>query len=88
MYGLILSIRLEAPEEWRLKQVAFREGLTETQAKIRIAEEKEKREYLHKIYERRHPRKPVCHLTFDCSVFSLAQIATMVYRAAKIKGLV
>ncbi len=83
-----LSVRLEAPEAWRLKQVAFREGLTETQAKIRVAEEMEKREYLHKIYERRFPRKPACHLTFDCSIFSLAQIATMVYRAMKIKGLV
>jgi len=83
-----LSVRLEAPEEWRLKQVAFREGLTEMQAKIRVAEEMEKREYLHKIYERRFPRKPACHLTFDCSVFSLAQIATMVYRAMKIKKLV
>jgi hypothetical protein len=83
-----LSIRLEAPEDWRLKQIAFREALSETQAKIRIAEEMEKREYLQKIYERRFPRKPVCHLTFDCSIFSLAQIATMVHRAMKIKGLV
>ncbi|MBN1943568.1 MAG: cytidylate kinase family protein [Phycisphaerae bacterium] len=83
-----LSVRLEAPEEWRLKQIAFREGLSETQAKIRIAEEMEKREYLQKIYERRFSRKPRCHLTFDCSVFSLAQIATMVYRAIKLKKLV
>lgn len=83
-----LSIRLEAPEEWRVKQIAFREALTETQAKIHIAEETEKREYLRKIYERRFPRKPSCHLTFDCSVFSLAQIATMVYRAMKIRKLV
>jgi hypothetical protein len=82
-----LSIRLEAPEEWRLKQIAFREGLNETQAKNRIAEEMEKREYLQKIYERRHNRTPLCHLTFDCSNFSLAQIATMVYRAMKIKNL-
>ncbi|MBN1554925.1 MAG: cytidylate kinase family protein [Phycisphaerae bacterium] len=83
-----LSVRLEAPEEFRLKQIAFREALSETQAKIRVAEEMEKREYLQKIYERRFPRKPAFHLTFDCSVFSLAQIATMVYRAMKIKKLI
>jgi len=81
-----LSVRLEAPEEWRLKQIAFREALTETQAKLRLAEEAEKREYLQKIYERRSSRKPIYHLTFNCSVFSLAQIATIVYRAMKLKG--
>lgn len=83
-----LAIRLEAPEEWRIKQIAFREALSETQARIRIAEEMEKREYLQKIYERRAPRKPAHHLSFDCSVFSLAQIATIVHRAMKLQGLV
>lgn len=83
-----LSVRLEAPEAWRLKQVAFREALTETEAKIRMAEEMEKREFLHKIYERRYARKPMCHLTFDCSVFSLAQIATLVHRAMKLRKLI
>ena len=82
-----LSVRLEAPEAWRVKQIAFREGLTETQAKLRVQEETEQREYLRKIYERKHAHKTPFNLTFDCSVFSLAQIATLVYRALKLKGL-
>jgi cytidylate kinase len=82
-----LSVRLEAPEAWRVKQIAFREGLSETQAKLRLQEESEQREYLRKIYERKYPRKPLFHLCFDCSAFSLAQIATLVFRAVKLKGL-
>lgn len=81
-----LSVRLLAPEAWRVKQIAFREGLSEIQAKIRIQEEMEQREYLQKIYERKFPNKPAFNLTFDCSVFSLAQIATLIYRAMKLKG--
>lgn len=81
-----LSIRLEAPEAWRVKQIAFREGLSETQAKLRILEEMEQREYLRKIYEKKYSRKLPFNLTFDCSVFSLAQIATLIYRALKLRG--
>lgn len=81
-----LSIRLEAPEAWRVKQIAFREGLSETQAKLRIQDEKEQREYLRKIYEKKFSRALPFNLTFDCSVFSLAQIATLIYRALKLKG--
>ncbi len=80
-----LSVRLVAPQAWRVKQVAFREGLTETQAKLRVREETEQREYLRKIYERKFPYKPEFSLTFDCSAFSLAQIATLVGRAMKLK---
>jgi hypothetical protein len=83
-----LSVRLEAPEAWRVKQIAFREGLSETQAKIRLQEESEQREYLYKIYERKYPRKPAFNLSFDCSKFSLAQIATLIHRAMKLRGYV
>jgi cytidylate kinase len=81
-----ISVRLEAPIDWRVKQIAFREGLTETQAKIHINEETERREYLRKIYERKYPRKPAFNLTFDASVFSLSQIAVVVHHAMKLKG--
>jgi len=80
-----LRVRLEAPEPWRVKQIAFREGLSEIQAKLRLREESEKREYLRKIYERKYPRKPAFHLTFDCSVFSLAQIASIIHKAIKFR---
>ena len=81
-----LSVRLEGPEEWRVKQIAFREGLTETEAKLRTRAKEQEREYLRKIYEMRFPRKPAFHLTYDASVFSLAQIAQHVVYMMKLKG--
>jgi cytidylate kinase len=83
-----LSVRLEAPLDWRIKQIAFREGLTETQARIHINEEMERRMYLQKIYERKYPRKPAWHLTFDCSLFSLSQIAVLVHRALRLRKII
>lgn len=81
-----LTVRLEAPEDWRVKQIAFREGLSETEAKLRIQAKEREREYLRKVYETRFPRKPAFHLVYDCSVFSLAQIAQHVRYAMKLKG--
>jgi cytidylate kinase len=80
-----ITIRLEAPEEWRVKQIAFREGLSETEARLRIQAEERERDYLKKIYETRFPRKPAFNLVYDCSAFSLAQIAQHVVQAMKLK---
>ena len=82
-----LSIRLEAPEAWRVKQVALREGLTESQAKSSVQAKEQEREYLRKIYERRQSRKPAFHLVYDCSVFTLAHIAQHIVYAMKLNGL-
>jgi len=79
------SIRLEAPESWRVKQIAFREALNETEARLRVRAKEREREYLRKLYETRYPRKPAFHLTYDCSVFSLAQIAQHVVYMMKLK---
>jgi len=81
-----LSVRLEAPEEWRVKQIAFREGLGETEAKLRVRAKEQEREHLRKLYQRRFPRRPAFHLTYDCSVFSLAQIAQHIVHMLKMKG--
>lgn len=83
-----LSIRLEAPEEWRIRQVALREGLPEGQARTSVQAKEQEREYLRKIYERRHSRKPAFHLVYDCSVFTLAHIAQHIVYAMKFNGLV
>lgn len=81
-----MSIRLEAPEAWRLKQIAFRDGLTETEAKLEMQAKERERNYLRKLYEARFPRRPAFHLQYDCSVFSLAQIAQHVVHAMRLKG--
>ena len=80
-----LSIRLEAPEAWRIKQIAFREGLSETEARLRIQAMEKERDYLQKVYETRFPRQPAFNLMYDCSQFSLSQIAQLVVHAMKIK---
>ena len=81
-----LSVRLEAPEDWRVKQVAFRDGLTETQARLRIREKEREREYLRKLYQAKFRRTPAFNLLYDCSEFSLAQIAQQIIYALKLKG--
>lgn len=83
-----LSIRLEAPLDWRVKQVSYREGLNETQAKLRIKAVEEEREYLRKIYETKFGRKPAFHLAYDCSIFTLAQIAQHIVYAMRLRGCV
>ncbi|MFP4140613.1 MAG: AAA family ATPase [Planctomycetota bacterium] len=82
-----ISVRLEAPKDWRVKQIAFREGLSETEARLRIQAEEREKDYLKKIYETRFPRKPAFNLVYDCSAFSLAQIAQHVVHAMKLKGI-
>ena len=83
-----LSVRLEAPLDWRVKEVAFREGLTETEARLRVRAKERERAYLEKVYRMRFPRKPAFHVVYDCSVFTLAQIAQQVVYAMKMKGCV
>lgn len=83
-----LSIRLEAPEDWRVKQVAFREGLSDTEARLRVKAKEQEREHLRKLYDARFPRKPAFHLTFDASMFTLAQIAQQIVQAMKLKKMV
>ncbi|RPI62767.1 MAG: hypothetical protein EHM48_03575 [Planctomycetaceae bacterium] len=83
-----LSIRLEAPRQWRIEQVAYREQVSESKAGELIDEMEEVREYLRKIYDVRFPRKPAFHLTYDCSIFTLAQIAQHVTYAMKLRGLI
>ncbi|MFP4104739.1 MAG: AAA family ATPase [Phycisphaerae bacterium] len=82
-----ISIRLEAPEDWRVKQIAFREGLSETEARLRLRAQEQERDYLKRTYESKFPRKPAFNLTYDCSEFTLAQIAQHVVYAMKLKGI-
>ncbi|HUS91876.1 MAG TPA: cytidylate kinase-like family protein [Phycisphaerae bacterium] len=83
-----LSVRLEAPLEWRVKEVAFREGHTETEARLSVRTKESERAYLEKIYQMRFPRKPAFHIVYDCSVFTLAHIAQQVVYALKMKRLI
>jgi len=83
-----LSVRLEAPKEWRVKQIAFREGLSHTEAQMRMKAEDQKKEHLRKVYQARYRRQPPFNMVFDCSAFTLAQVAQLIVRAMKLKGYV
>jgi len=83
-----ISVRIEAPLDWRVKEVAFREGVTETEARLRVRAKQRERAYLERVYAMRYPRKPAFHLVYDCSVFTLAQIAQHVVYAMRLRRLV
>ena len=81
-----LSVRLEGPEDWRVKEVAFRDGLSETKARMRIRAKERDRDYLRKLYMNRQQIKLTFGLTYDCSTFTLAQIAQQIVYAMKLKA--
>jgi hypothetical protein len=81
-----LSVRLEAPEEWRVRQTALREKISESDARARVLAGEQEREYLRRIYETRFPRRPAFHITYDCSAFTLEQVAQHILYALRLKG--
>jgi len=83
-----LSIRLEAPEDWRIKQVSFREGLSEEQAREKIKEIDQERKFLRGMYEIRFHHGPAFDITYDCSVFTLTQIAQHVIGMMQLRKMI
>lgn len=83
-----LSVRLEAPLEWRVKEIAVREGIPVPEARLRVRAKDRERTYLEKVYSRRFPGQPPFHLRYDSSVFTLAQIAQHIVYAMKLKGMI
>jgi hypothetical protein len=83
-----LSIRLEAPLDWRVGEVAKREAVTPEKARQLIEEMEQQREYLRHIYRIRFPRDPGFDITYDASRFTLSQIAQHVVYMMKLRHLV
>jgi len=81
-----ISIRLEAPEGWRARQIAQREGITEARARVKVRAKEQEREHLRTIYQKRFHREPPFDIVYDCSAFTLAQIAQHVAYAMRLKG--
>ena len=83
-----ISVRLEAPEDWRVKQIAHREGISLRAAKAKVQAMEEQREHLRRIYQESLHRDPPFDIVYDCSSFTLAQIAQHVVYAMKLMGCV
>jgi hypothetical protein len=83
-----LSVRIEAPKEWRVARVSIREHLSREEAIARIDEIDAQRQYLREIYEKQNPRQPAFNFMFDNAMFAKEQIVEMILRAMEFKGLI
>lgn len=82
-----LSVRVEAPREWRIGEIASRYNLDRDAAEAQLDFNDREREYLRSVYEKHFPRTPPFDLTFDCSVFPMEEIAQLVVCALRVHRL-
>lgn len=83
-----LSIRVEAPRDWRVARICRRDNLDKQAALAKILDIEKDRERLRQIYERQNPREPVFNLVFDNAMFTNEVIAEMILKAMEEKGLI
>ena len=82
-----LSVRLEAPREWRIREIASQHAVDIHQAQVIIEEKEREREYLRKLYTQQFPQEVPFQLTYDCSAFTTQQIAEHLVCALKLRAL-
>ena len=83
-----LSVRVEAPKDWRIARICRRENLEKNAAAAKIGEIEKERDHLRQIYERQNSREPAFNLIFDNAMFKNEQIAELVLIAMEEKKLI
>ena len=83
-----LSVRVEAPRDWRIARICRRENLSKDAAAAKITEIEKERAHLRTIYERQNSREPVFNMVFDNAMFTNEQVAGLVVQAMEAKGLI
>ena len=83
-----LSIRLEAPKEWRIARVSVRENLKRQAAIARIEDVEHQRKHLRKVYEEKNSREPAFNLVIDNSMFNIEQAVEMILFCMEQKNLI
>jgi hypothetical protein len=83
-----LSVRVEAPKDWRIARICRRENLEKQHAVSKIEEIEKDRDRLRQIYQRQNSRQPAFNLAFDNAMFKNEQISDLVMRAMEEKGLI
>lgn len=83
-----LSVRVEAPKDWRVARICRRDKLDKSAALAKIEEIEKSRAHLRKMYEQQNSREPAFNLVFDNAMFSNEVISEMIIRAMEEKGLV
>lgn len=82
-----LSVRVEAPLEWRIPRVCRRENIDKDQAIARIEEVERARAYLRQTYVQASQMHAAFNLTFDNSVFTPEQLAGQILLAMSYRGM-
>lgn len=83
-----LNVRIEAPRNWRKRNLARRDGLNPKDAEALIKETESGRKHLDKIYKKWNPRNPAFALVMDNSLFDDKQIVEHIMIAMKQKKLI
>ncbi|RKY04436.1 MAG: hypothetical protein DRP56_10040 [Planctomycetota bacterium] len=83
-----LSVRVEAPRDWRIARICRREKLDKQAAVAKIDEVEKERDRLRQIYERQNSREPAFNLAFDNASFKNEQIADLVIASMEEKKLI
>lgn len=83
-----LTLRLEAPREWRIARVCRQDSVTRAVAAARIEQFESEQRRLRKYYDQKKRRNPEFHLILDNSVFSKELIAELVLKAMEEKGMI
>jgi hypothetical protein len=82
-----ISVRIEAPKEWRIVRVSRRDDMLKDAAATKLEKIEKERSHLRDIYEEKNPRKPAFNLTIDNSRFTLDEIADQIIFAMEQKEL-
>jgi hypothetical protein len=82
-----ISVRIEAPKEWRIVRVSRRDDMLKDEAASKLEKIEKERSHLRDIYEEKNPRKPAFNITIDNSRFTLDEIADQIIFAMEQKEL-
>jgi hypothetical protein len=83
-----ISVRIEAPKEWRIVRVSRRDDMLKDAAATKLEKIEKERSHLRDIYEEKNPRKPAFNLNIDNSRFTLDEAADLIIYAMEQKGLI
>ena len=83
-----LSVRIEAPKDWRMARICHKESLDVHAAKEKIEKIDQQWARLHDAFELRSRREPAFNLVLDNSLFSKEMITELVLKAMEEKGII
>jgi hypothetical protein len=83
-----LSLRIEAPKEWRIARLCQRESISRQAAADKLERIEKERAHLRAYYTQQNPREPAFNLVFDNSVFPKASLAALVIKAMEEKKMI